>query len=94
MALNVLWIRQRMYVWSCQKHHIYDFFQVFWVRPKDMLAPPFRLLGGAMAGMAPLDPPVHLLRGDQTVEITHLCQPGRHHPLGQLCYTLGDRDGR
>ena len=29
MALNVLWIRQRKYVWSCQKRHIYDFLKCF-----------------------------------------------------------------
>ena len=59
MALNVLWIRERKYVWSCQKRHIYYFFQVFW-GAKRYVDPPFRLLGGAMAGMPPLDPPVRI----------------------------------
>ena len=53
MALNFLWIRQRKYVWSCQKRHIYDFFSSVLGGAKRYVAPPFRLLGGAMAGMAP-----------------------------------------
>ena len=35
------------------KNATFMIFKVFWGGPKDMLAPPFRLLGGAMAAMAP-----------------------------------------
>ena len=44
MALNVLWIRQRKSVWSCQKRHIYDYFFKCFGGAKDML-PPFQAFG-------------------------------------------------
>ena len=57
MALNVLWIRQRKYVWSCQKRHIYDFLKCFG-GAKNMLPPLSGFWVGPWPECPPLDPPV------------------------------------
>ena len=53
MTLNVLWIRQRKYVSSCQKRHIYDFLKCFGGGGQNIFCP----LSGFWGGPWPDWPP-------------------------------------